>query len=118
MAILNFKKQFVPMIRSGRKKHTIRATRKYPIKAGETLYLYTGLRQKGAKRIAVKTCTKVEAISIDYVCGVQQIYLGGQMLDATEKERLSFADGFSSFQEMMNFWDGRLPFTGNIIHWK
>jgi hypothetical protein len=27
------------------------------------------------------------------------------------------ADGFSDFTEMMQFWKGRTPFRGDIIHW-
>ena len=45
MALYNFKRQFVPMVLSGEKTHTIRATRARATKVGETLYLYTGLRQ-------------------------------------------------------------------------
>ena len=26
--------------------------------------------------------------------------------------------GFANFDEMLNFWAGRLPFRGHIIHWK
>lgn len=46
MALLNFKKRFAPLVESGTKTHTIRAWRKHPIREGEMLHLYTGLRQK------------------------------------------------------------------------
>ena len=122
MPALNFKPQFVPFILDGRKTHTIRATRKYPVKQGDTLYLYTGLRHKGAKLLMEVPCVRVEEIRItrSLYRGIASfhIYIGGQMLAPDEKESLAVRDGFSDFAEMMNFWDGRLPFHGQIIHWK
>jgi hypothetical protein len=77
MPALNFMPQFVERIEIGlrdpedarAKTHTIRAPRKdgRDPKVGDTLYLYTGLRQKGARRIGVATCTRVESIVIGLV---------------------------------------------------
>ena len=64
MGLYNFKAQFVPFIKAGSKKHTIRAARRYPAKPGETLHLYTGLRTKKAKLIKRVECVKVEQIKI------------------------------------------------------
>ena len=125
MPALNFKPQFVPFILDGRKTHTIRATRKYPVKAGDTLYLYTGLRHKGAKLLMAVECVKAEQIEILAVAQRApstalnfMITISGQVLDVSEKEALARRDGFRDFAEMMSFWDGRLPFSGQIIHWK
>jgi hypothetical protein len=125
MPLLNFKPMFVDHIRSGRKGHTIRATRKHPVKVGDKLYLYCGLRQKGAYRILPEPviCTKVERIEIDHEDAENGnswslIEIDGRELDLDEYDRLAIADGFSSHDDMMAFWKGRLPFTGNIIHWK
>lgn len=39
-------------------------------------------------------------------------------LSADEKDSLAKADGFQGgFSEMVQFWDGRLPFIGHVIHW-
>lgn len=46
------------------------------------------------------------------------IVIDGNILAMDECETLAQADGFDSFAEMMQFWDGRLPFAGQIIHWK
>lgn len=123
MPLLNFKKQFVEPIRSGVKHHTIRAERKIPVKPGDRLYLYCGLRHEGAFRIMPEPviCTKTESIKI--VCtatihGGFQIYIENSILSADECARLAIADGFKDFLEMMKFWEGRLPFFGNIIHWR
>ena len=118
MPALNFKEQFIEPIQSGRKNHTIRADRKVPIKRGNRLYLYCGMRHAGAFRILPEpvTCSRVEAIEINArTSGI--VVVGGVLLDYTERTRLAVADGFRCWDEMLAFWEGRLPFTGSIIHW-
>jgi hypothetical protein len=39
-------------------------------------------------------------------------------LDGDEVEQLAQRDGFASYHGMMQFWEGRLPFEGHIIHWR
>ena len=46
------------------------------------------------------------------------VTVGGVPLDYDERETLAFADGFRNWDEMLSFWEGRLPFKGNIIHWR
>jgi hypothetical protein len=60
---------------------------------------------------------KVEEIVIEELCSVQ-VYVDGVELDRTERQRLAVADGFKDFAEMKEFWRGRIPFAGQIIHWK
>lgn len=73
MGLYNFQPRFAPRIRAwaaspdapDAKGHTIRAPRKggREDKPGNTMYLYTGLRTKAAKRIiAPVTCAKVESV--------------------------------------------------------
>jgi hypothetical protein len=118
MPLLNFKPQFVDPIRSGRKHHTIRATRAIPVKRGDNLYLYTGLRHKGAFRILPEsvTCTRVESIEIN-ASTTEMVTVDGCLLTYDEREQLAFCDGFANWDEMLAFWEGRLPFVGQIIHW-
>lgn len=119
MALLGFKQQFVPKIKSGFKRHTIRATRARPFKVGETLHLYTGLRQKGAQLIFRSTCTKIQTIEIavGHFSGQTLVWVDGVELSDDERESLAQHDGFDDFAEMTEFWEGRLPFTGVIVHW-
>ena len=141
MPLLNFKQQFVDPIERGSKRHTIRATRKVPIRVGDKLYLYCGLRHKGAFRILPEpqTCTKTYNIQIHIVfissaCQLKEekVILDGQKLDTSEMETLAQADGFSDWNQMRWFWiktHGKakramgsrysiVNFTGQIIHWK
>lgn len=122
MGLYNFQKRFVPKILSGEKQHTIRAIRANPDKPGNTLHLYTGLRQKGARLLMRVPCVKVEEIEIR--AGIffdenhASVTIDGVKLDREEREALARRDGFSNFEEMIHFWRGRLPFKGHIIHWR
>ena len=141
MPLLNFKKQFVEPIRDGVKHHTIRATRKYPVKPGDKLYLYCGARHPGAFRILPEpaTCTSTYDVQIRivFILSASQlkeetVIIDGQKLDVSEMERLAHADGFSDWNQMRWFWietHGKakpamgyrysiVNFTGQIIHWK
>jgi hypothetical protein len=126
MGLYNFQKRFVPFILSGKKQHTIRATRKHSDTPGNICHLYTGLRVKGATMLLGRfPCTRVETIEIvsgcseDDTCNCSAIVLvAGVELDKTEREKLAKLDGFKTFAEMAQFWKGRIPFAGHIIHWK
>ena len=120
--LYNFEKRFVSKILAGEKTHTIRAIRAHPDKAGNLLHLYTGLRHKGAKLLMRVPCLKVEEIEID-ACGHECncdpfVAIAGIELNESEREALAVRDGFASFDQMLEFWAGRLPFRGHIIHWR
>ena len=127
MPSLSFRKQFRQPIVEKRKMHTIRAKRKVAIKPGDTLYLFTGMRTVNCERIFVDyrgfvICTRVEDVEIgaDKVLGALTpwIKVAGQLLDSSEREALAKADGFQDWPQMVRFWEGQLPFVGDIIHWK
>lgn len=119
MGLYNFQKRFVPAILSGRKKQTIRARRRYRDKPGNICHLYTGLRVKGKTRLLLRSpCVKVEEIEIIGDEANPTVIIDGRELDKDERERLAFCDGFESFSEMAAFWKGRLPFLGDVTHWK
>ncbi|HVI07016.1 MAG TPA: ASCH domain-containing protein [Candidatus Binatia bacterium] len=114
MGIYNFQSRFVPFILAGHKRHTIREERVHPDKPGNVLHLYTGLRTKHARLICRVKCAAIEDIEIR---ASRRIYIQGSVLDRYEAEALARSDGFESFDDMMAFWNGRLPFKGQIIHW-
>jgi hypothetical protein len=121
VGLYNFKKRFAPFVLDGTKRHTIRAKRKHPTKVGDAVHLYTGLRTKQAQLLGRSVCVRVEEIRIS---GSQQVFVDGVELNADEKNALAYCDCFRSrgvpraFEEMMEFWEGRLPFVGDIIHWR
>lgn len=114
MGLYNFRPRFVAAILNGSKTHTIRGDRKRSDKAGDTMHLYTGLRQKGARLLLRTPCIRVEPIYIDER---RQVFLGDEQLSGDECEAMAVRDGFSSFADMMEFWEARLPFRGQVYHW-
>jgi hypothetical protein len=70
MPAYSFKGQFVPYVEEGSKPHTIRNRRKYPVKIGDTLYLYFGLRTKYVRKLREEICTDVRSISISERFGI------------------------------------------------
>jgi len=64
MPALNFKKEFVPLIKKGFKKMTIRKDRKCPIMEGNKLYLYSGMRTANCEKIAEAKCTEVGCLGL------------------------------------------------------
>lgn len=141
MGLYNFQPQFVPYVEDGSKTHTIRAERKHADTMGKHLYLYTGLRHKGARLLMRTVCVRTDFIRITED---HRVFIGASVgfdsfpapygegqraggfveLDEAEKNVLAWRDGFrddgrdGAFKSMMRFWEGGLPFEGEIIHWK
>jgi len=118
MAILNFQKQFVPLIESGEKRQTIRKARKHPIKVGETLYLYAGLRTKYVRKIGEYKCKFIDKIKIEVLGG---IWINGRRTIYYLDYLDSFAksDGFKNWREMIQWFEKYhgLSFEGILIKW-
>lgn len=123
MGLYGFKQQFIPKIESGEKTHTIRGKRKHLDKPGNTMFLYYALRTKQCRLIAKRTCTKVQEIEIflrDPKNRMSEtVVIDGIELSADEREHLAVRDGFSNWNEMLDFWltNNSLPFAGHMYHW-
>ena len=122
MGLYNFKARFAPRILDGSKTHTIRPLRVHEDRPGNILHLYTGLRTKSTQLLMRVPCVKVESIEID-ACGHEcmcdaTITIEGVQLSPSECDQFAQRDGFDSFEHMMEFWSGRVPFRGHIIHWR
>lgn len=125
--LLGFQPRFAPYIVDGSKQHTIRAHRKRGVRIGETCHCYVGLRQPNAKLLGRWPCVKLDRIQIyggwEVLSGkfFGDVYVNDSLLDEPERQCLAYSDGFrgiDSFGEMMEFWRGRLPFEGLVIHWR
>jgi hypothetical protein len=128
MGLYNFKARFAPRILDGSKTHTIRPMRAIADKPGNTLHLYTGLRTKSARLLMRVPCVKVESITMipkkrrqwDVLNLVESVTvtIEGIELSLSECEAFARRDGFENFEDMVMFWTGRLPFKGQIVHWR
>lgn len=120
--LLNFQKEFVPLVEAGLKPHTIRARRvdgRDPL-PGDTLHLYTGLRTKACRLLRREPCQYTAEVTIQPSAGdVHHVLLGGRPLDQDEVETLARVDGFASGTEFVHYFQEQygLPFTGLLIGW-
>lgn len=115
MPALNFKSQFATVVQLGIKTQTIRARRKYPIHAGDKLYLYTGMRTSSCRKLAEVVCSAVFHIKITST----GIKIDGDTLSPSSIVRLARSDGFKSTTEFKQFFKENhgLPFSGQLIEW-
>ena len=117
MPALNFRKNFVPLIENGKKRQTIRPCRKdgRNPKPGQVLYLYTGMRTKGCRKIGEVLCRSVDPVTIEEL----HIFIGCKQLDIDEKYDLAVADGFNYIDDFRSFFQTHhgLPFSGYLIKW-
>ena len=122
MPAYSFKERFIPKIESGDKTHTIRGKRKARPLPGQKFVGFYAMRTKHCRKIIESVITQVQDIMIEVNNRRHMYYLdfriNGNLLAHDEMETLAVRDGFSCLREMMEFWEGRLPFSGDIIHWK
>ena len=117
MPAINFQKRFAELILTGQKRQTIRLVRKYPIRQGDMLYLYTGQRTKHCESLGLVQCTSILKITLtkEFKIIVDIIPLSS----IQEESDFITAEGFKSWQDMYRFFNKRyvLPFEGVLIKW-
>ena len=141
--LLGFKRRFVPYVLDGSKTHSIRGVRAIAPRVGETCHCYVDPRQKTMALLGRWECVRVETIDIaavrryDIRTNQHHVYpavaIADTILTQDEADLLAWRDGFrhewdgdpregsgygGCFTLMMEFFQGRLPFTGRIIHWR
>lgn len=126
MVAYSFQPQFVDPIRSGRKQQTVRAIgKRRPIRPGEALQIYTGMRTRSCRLVARAVCSNVQPIRIEF----STMYPGdvvkignGPRIWAGDLDPFAQSDGFDDWQAMRGFWSKHHPhlllFVGVIIYWK
>jgi hypothetical protein len=121
MPALSFQAQFAPAVEAGTKRQTIRARRKdgRDPKQGDLLYLYTGMRTKACRKLGEAVCRSARPIClrVDRSYGIE---LDGVPLTGHECEDFARADGFGSYDEMMEWFSAQgrgFPWRGLVISW-
>jgi len=119
--VIGFKKQFVPLIVSGTKIHTLREDKNVRFKSGVTLHMATGVRTKDYKQFAQKTVHGVQGADILPATKRIKVYgvfnSVGENFILSEKQVEQFVknDGFASQEE---FWEWfNVPGYYHVIHW-
>ncbi|MEM9908430.1 MAG: ASCH domain-containing protein [Cyanobacteria bacterium P01_D01_bin.44] len=120
MVAYNFKQQFVPLIRSGSKKHTIRTIgKRRHARPGELVQLYCGQRTAHCFKIldGDPECVRT-ADFVLYSAPEGFVWqLDGVTLDEAQRTELACNDGFQNAEQMFDFFRSRLPFEGMLIEW-
>lgn len=109
------KTRFVPMVLSGRKRHTVRPTPKRMPEAGDMIDLreWTGKPYRSKQR-------RVLLAPIEIVRPIDITETSIAILSFPEPcEDFAMADGFESFSEMLEWFleTHDLPFSGIVIYW-
>lgn len=116
MPALNYQKQFAELVEDSRKKQTIRALRKYPIRWQDRLYHYTGMRTKNCRKLGESIASVVSEITISETA----VKVDGQVLYRESVLQLAKADGFNTVEDFMEYFSTNhgLPFRGQLIKWE
>lgn len=127
MPAINFT-VFVDKVESGEKCQTIWQPRLNPIKKGDSVYLYTGMRTKNARKLGTGVVTEVTFIKIDAVLSDDgkliedqiTIYLEGISIIPIAAKKLAMNDGFANLLAFAEFFNTKygLPFFGYLIEWR
>ena len=121
MPALNFQPRFADLVASGKKRQTIRAVRRRPIKPGDLLHLFTGMRTNHCKRLPSAQCRFVMPIRIEESgfmlttgAGTQEQWKEPMLL-----RWFAVRDGFHNWAEMWEWFNKvhGLPFEGVLIAW-
>jgi hypothetical protein len=122
--LLNFQKQFAPLIERDEKRQTIRQRRrdgKTP-KPGETLHLYTGLRTHAARKLGERTVVECFPVHFDLEeLGARVVVVNGIRLHVGEADAFARLDGFQNAQEMLGWFRKtyKTPaFDGFCVRWR
>lgn len=116
MVALNFMKQFVEDVESGKKRQTIRENTK--AKSGCTLQLYYAQRTKQCRKLKETGCISVQKVIL-LKTGVQVV--GNTFTAGYRADGFAQADGFKTYADMWEFFAPRAnengEFIGYLIKW-
>lgn len=123
MPAYNFQTRFAPLVASGEKRQTIRATGKRRHAAvGDRIQLYTGMRTKSCRKLVDPdpVCTGTFEVFMTVARGCLDVFLDGNRLDPPELDEMAQADGFDDASHMIGWFADThgLPFVGVLITWK
>lgn len=116
MPVISFDARFADAVACGAKRQTIRPRRKKPVKIGDKLHLFTGLRTKARRRLGLGICVDVQDIRIE---SDDSVALDGVHLLRDELHGLAQADGFDNTAQFIEWFRSHygLPWVGQMIQW-
>lgn len=115
MTAINFSRRFAKDVRLGKKRRTIRRTKKGTI--GGRLQLYTGMRTKSCRKLGDAVLTDVMHIKIHE----NFLILGKKKMSGRAAlDRFAQKDGHPDWKSLVAWFSRRydLPFSGFLHEWK
>lgn len=116
--ILGFRPDFVSLIISGAKVHSIRAGHRWA--AGQPISFCINIGPGNLVKFRPDGVAKaVQAIRAEDSNGTYVVEIDGRQLPGIELAEFVRRDGFESADELFQFLAGYhgLPFVGQLIHW-
>jgi hypothetical protein len=130
MGLLGYQRWKAEKVESGECRQTIRARRKYPVKIGDALHHYAGLRTSKCRKLRghlVDRCTETFPISLSFTGRGEPVWLvRGTPAMKPELEDIAKRDGFECVLEMSKWFkvyhiDAKPEcngvFVGDVIRW-
>ncbi len=123
--ILAFKQQFVPKIKNGQKKHTLRLDPHNRWEKGRSIQMATGVRTKNYNCFKESECLGVQNVFMSYAYNdLIEISVGDRTLYSySERLELAINDGFDDWESFFNWFYPLIAKTENnwlelkLIHW-
>lgn len=118
MVAYNFRKQFAGDVESGKKRMTIRRSRRANV--GDIIQLYTGQRTRGCRFLGEGKVVRVDSITITDAGP----FFGNPDLWPKDKHAFAAMDGFESWGDMLEWFkntyhdEEEWPFRGWITVWE
>lgn len=130
MPMLGYQSWKAEKVESGECRQTIRAQRRRPIRVGERLHQFVGLRTKACRKLRadkIDICTETFPISLSFTGGGEPVWLVcGTAPTKAEIDDIARRDGFKCVLEMSQWFFhnhiDRMPecggvFVGQVIRW-
>lgn len=114
MVAINFSAQFASDVECGKKRQTIRRTKRCA--AGDLLRLYTGQRTKACRLLREAVCRDVTYVGLTE----RGVTLGDRDRFPHDIDELAQQDGFRDYAAMWAWFSERYrtnSFTGYVIRW-
>lgn len=116
MVAYNFSPRFAALVKSGKKRQTIRRTLR--IAPGDAIQAYIGQRTKNCQKLLTKDpiCKAVHGVKL---CPTG-VFLDGEPLTLHDAQAFAHRDGFIDLQEMLDWFFGKYEITefhGFVITW-
>jgi len=104
MPSIGFQPRLVPSVMRGDKPGTVRQiNNKRPVRSGDNLYIFTGMRTKKCKRHGIHYCQKVYPIKINWL--TKTIWLDGIELIPIVRHWFATTDIQGSEQDFFDFFE-------------